>query len=85
MSITFKLQLYCKTCDHGLFITITVNSKKDINNMITKCKKCTKEIPVSMFLFDDLKIIEELEYESLKNKFLTNELSEEEFWNIIEN
>lgn len=85
MAITFKLQLYCKTCDHGLFINITANSKKEIKNMTTKCFKCSNIIPVNMFLFDDLKINENLEYESLKNKFLTNELSEEEFWDIIEN
>jgi hypothetical protein len=85
MAITFKLQLYCKTCDHGMFINITANSKKEINNMVTKCVKCNNMIPVNMFLFDDLEINEMLEYESLKNKFLTNKLTDEEFWDIIEN
>jgi hypothetical protein len=85
MAITFKLQLYCKTCDRGIFINITANSKKDVKHMSTKCVKCNSMIPVNMFLFDDLKINEMLEYESLKNKFLTNQLTEDEFWNIIEN
>lgn len=84
MTITFKLQLYCKKCDHGMFIDIKANSSSDVKDMTTNCTHCKNKILVSTFMFDDLKSTKLLHYESIKNRFNSANLSDEEFWNILE-
>lgn len=83
MVLTFELQIYCKGCDSGDFITISANSKKDVESIQTNCKICKYIISVGMFLFDDLNVTELLKKESLNHKFLTNQLSDEEFWEVL--
>ena len=83
MSISFKLYIYCKSCDRGDSILICANSRKDVNNMTTSCRYCKNNILLGMFLFDDLKATIALKKESMVNKLLSNDLTEDEFWEIM--